>query len=79
MLDGLLDFSAPQAASTDPNAFWPAFHECPHGLKIRTENPLGFIIGVTDVMAALVPLPAHIAYKCHGIAPLSDQSMTLGD
>jgi len=74
-LDRLLDFSTPQAAGTDPNAFWGAFHQCPHGLKIRIENPLGLVIGVTDVMAALVSLSTHITCKCHGIAPPAGKSM----
>jgi hypothetical protein len=47
-------------------------------LKIRIKNPFGLVIGVTDVMAALVPLSAEITRKCHGVAPSSKLSMTLG-
>lgn len=57
-LDRLLDFSTPETAGTDPNASRRAFNQSPHGLKIRIEHPVGLVIRVTDVMAALVPLPA---------------------
>jgi hypothetical protein len=72
LLDRLLDFSTPETAGTDSNAFRRAFHQRAHGLKVRIEHPLGLVIGVTDVMAALVPFPAYIACKCHSVAPFFD-------
>jgi len=46
-------------------------------LKIRIKDPLGLVIGVTHVMAALVPLAADITCKCHGNAPSSGKSVIL--
>jgi hypothetical protein len=51
LLYGFLDFAATQAAGTDPKAFRLTVDQCPDWLEVGLEDPLGFVIGVTDVMA----------------------------
>jgi len=40
-------------------------------LEVGIEDPLGLVIGVTDVMAGLATFATEIAYKCHGDTPSS--------
>jgi len=65
-LDGFLDFAATQTACADPNAFWLTVDQCPDWLQVGLEDPLGLVIGVTDVMAGLTTFATEIACKCHG-------------
>ena len=46
-----MDFAATEAAGTDPNAFRLTVDQCPDWLEVGFEDPLGLVIGVTDVMA----------------------------
>jgi hypothetical protein len=69
-LDGFEDLAATQAARTDSNAFRLPIDECPDWLKVGLEDPLGLVIGVTDVMAGLAAFATEIACKCHGDTPL---------
>ena len=71
VLDGFEDLAATQAACADPNAFWLTIDQCPDWLKVGFEDPFGFVIGVTHVMAGLAALAAKFACKCHGYAPSS--------
>lgn len=64
-LDGLLDFTAAQAACADPNALWLTVNQCTDWLEVRLEDPLGLVIGVTDVIAGLATFAAEITCKCH--------------
>ena len=47
----LLDFAATETAGTDPKAFRLTVDQCPDWLEVGLEDSLGFVIGVTDVMA----------------------------
>jgi hypothetical protein len=38
-------------------------------LEVGIEDPLGLVIGVTDVMAGLTTFATEIACKCHGYTP----------
>ena len=69
LLNGFLDFAATQAARADPNAFGLTVDQCPDWLKVGLEDPLGLVIGVTDVMAGLATFATEIACKCHGYIP----------
>ena len=51
LLYGFLDFAATQAAGTNPNALGLTVDQCPDWLEVGLEDPLGLVIGVTDVMA----------------------------
>jgi hypothetical protein len=73
LLNGFLNFAATQAACADPNAFWLTVNQCPDWLEVRLEDPLGLVIGVTDVMAGLATFAAEIACKCHGYTPSSSR------
>jgi hypothetical protein len=68
-----LDFAATETAGTDPKAFRLTVDQCPDWLEVGLEDPLGLVIGVTDVMAGLAPFATEIACKCHGYAPSSIQ------
>src|SRR6185295_12202260 len=70
-LDGFEDLAAAETARTDPNAFRLPVDQCPDWLKVGLEDPLGLVIGVTDVMAGLAAFATEIACKCHGDTPLS--------
>jgi len=51
LLNGFLDFTATKAACADPNAFGLTVDQCPDWLEVGLEDPLGLVIGVTDVVA----------------------------
>ena len=51
LLNGFLDFTTAETACADPNASWMPVDKCANWLEIGLEYPLGFVIGVTDVMA----------------------------
>ena len=51
LLNGFLDFAATETACADPNAFRLTVDQCPDWLEVGLEDPLGLVIGVTDVMA----------------------------
>jgi hypothetical protein len=70
-LDGFEDPAATQAARTDPNAFRLPIDQCSDWLKVGLEDPLGLVVGVTDVMAGLAAFATEIACKCHGDTPSS--------
>jgi len=74
-LNGFLDFAATQAACADPNAFWLTVDQCPDWLEVGLEDPLGLVIGVTDVMAGLTTFATEIACKCHGCTPSSSRML----
>jgi len=42
-------------------------------LKVGLEDPLGLVIGVTDVMTGLATFATEIACKCHGYTPSSNR------
>jgi hypothetical protein len=66
VLDGFCDLATTETACADPNAFWLTIDQCPDWLEVGFEDPLGLVIGVTDVMAGLATFAAEIACKCHG-------------
>ena len=71
MLNGFLDFAATEAACADPNAFGLAINQCSDWLEVGLEDPLGLVIGMTDIMAGLASFATEIACKCHGYTPSS--------
>jgi hypothetical protein len=64
-----LDFAATEAAGTDPKAFRLTVDQCPDWLEVGLEDPLGFVIGVTDVMAGLAAFATKIACISHWNSP----------
>jgi hypothetical protein len=68
-----LDFAATETAGTDPNAFRLTVDQCSDWLEVGLEDPLGLVIGVTDVMAGLAAFATKIACKCHGYTPSSSR------
>jgi hypothetical protein len=74
-LNGFLDFAATQAACADPNTFWLTVDQCPDWLEVGLEDPLGLVIGVTDVMAGLATFATEIACICHGCTPSSSRML----
>ena len=66
LLNGFLDFAAAQAACADPNALGLTVNQCSDWLEVGLEDPLGLVIGVTNVIAGLATLATEIACKCHG-------------
>ena len=66
LLDGFLDFAAAQAACADPNALRLTVDQGSDRLEVRLEDPLGLVVGMTDVMAGLATFATEIACKCHG-------------
>jgi hypothetical protein len=73
LLNGFLNFAATQAACADPNAFRLTVNQCTDWLEVGLEDPLGLVIGVTDVMAGLATFATEIACKCHGYTPSSSR------
>jgi hypothetical protein len=73
LLDGFLDFAATETTGTDPNAFRLTVDQCPDWLEVGLEDPLGLVIGVTDVMAGLAAFATEIACICHGYTPSSSR------
>ena len=71
VLHSFLDFSATQASGADPNTLRLAVDECSDWLEVGFEDPLGLVVGMTDVMARLATFTTEIACKCHGYAPSS--------
>jgi hypothetical protein len=67
MLDGLLNLAATETACADPNAFRLPVDQCPDWLEVGLEDPLGLVIGVTDVMTGLPTFATEITCKCHGV------------
>jgi hypothetical protein len=51
LLNGLLDFAATQAPCANPNAFGLTVDQRSDRLEVGLEDPLGLVIGMTDVMA----------------------------
>ena len=70
-LDGFEDLAAAETARADPDAFRLTVDQRADRLKVGFEDPLGLVIGVTDVMAGLAAFATEIACKCHGDTPLS--------
>jgi hypothetical protein len=71
-LDGFPDFTASQATRTDSDTFGRSINHSANALEVGIERTLGLVVGVADVMAALVFLGANIACKCHGNTPSLD-------
>ena len=70
-----MDFAATEAAGTDPNAFRLTVDQCPDWLEVGLEDPLGLVIGVTDVMAGLAAFVTEIACVCHRCTPSSSRML----
>ena len=75
LLNGFLDFAAAETACADPNAFWLTVDQCPDWLEVGLEDPLGLVVGVTDVMAGLPTLATEIACIYHGCSPSSSRML----
>ena len=73
LLHSFLDFSATQASCADPNALRLTVDQCPDRLEVRLEDPLGLVVGMTDIMARLATFTTEIACKCHGYTPSSSR------
>jgi hypothetical protein len=67
--DGFLHQAGAEATGANPEMFMRAVHQGTDSLQVRIEDTLGLVVGVADVMAALMPLPADITCKSHD--PLS--------
>ena len=76
LLNSFLDFAAAETACADPNAFWLTVDQCPDWLEVGLEDPLGFVIRVTDIMAGLTTFATEITSKCHGYTPSSNRITT---
>jgi hypothetical protein len=50
LLNCFLDFAATQAPCANPNAFGLTVDQRSDWLKVGLEDPLGLVIGMTDVM-----------------------------
>ena len=50
LLNGFLNFAATQAPCANPNAFGLTVDQRSDWLKVGLEDPLGLVIGMTDVM-----------------------------
>ncbi len=68
-LNGLLDFPAADAPGADEQASRGAVHERPDGLQVWTEDALGAVVGVADVVADRSRLPADFTCPGHGGSP----------
>ena len=69
LLTGFLDFPAADAPGADEQAPRGAVHERPDGLQVRTEDALGAVVGVADVVADRSRLPADLTCPGHGGSP----------
>ena len=70
-LDGFLDLATAETARTNPNALCLTVDQCPDRLEVGLEDPLGLVVGMTDIMAGLATFATEIACKCHGYTPSS--------
>ena len=50
LLHGFLDFAAAQTPCANPNAFGLTVDQRSDRLEVGLEDPLGLVIGMTDVM-----------------------------
>ena len=65
-LNRFFDFAAAKTTGADPNALRLTVDQSPDWLEIWFEDPLGLVIGVTDVIAGLAAFAAEITCKGHG-------------
>ena len=65
VLHSFLDFSAPQASGADPNTFRLAVDQRSDWLEIGLEDPLGFVVGMTDVVSRAGSFPAYSTDSGH--------------
>jgi hypothetical protein len=65
-LDRFLDEARTEAAGTYPDVFGRTVDQGLDGLKIGIEDPLGLVIGMTDVVPRLTPFVADLTRECHG-------------
>ncbi len=70
MLNGFLHFAAAKTACANSNAFGLTIDQRSDWLEVGLEDPLGLVIGMTDIMARLTPFATEIACECHGYTPL---------
>jgi hypothetical protein len=73
--NSFLDFAATETAGADANAFGLTVDQCPDWLEVGLEDPLGLVIGVTDVMAGLATFATEIACVCHRCTPSSSRML----
>ena len=52
-LDGFLDLATAETARTNQNALCLTVDQCPDRLEVGLEDPLGLVVGMTDIMAGL--------------------------
>ena len=71
--NSFLDLAATEAACADPNAFGLTVDQGSDWLEVGLKDPLGLVIGVTDIMAGLATFATEIACKCHGYTPSSSR------
>ena len=71
--NSFLDFAATKATCADPNAFGLAIDQCSDWLEVGLEDPLGLVIGMTDIVAGLATFATEITCKCHGYTPSSSR------
>ena len=50
-LDGLPDFTAPEATGADSDTSGGSIHHCAHTLEVGIEGSLRLVLGVTNVMS----------------------------
>lgn len=65
-LDRFLHETGAEAAGADPDALGRTVDQGLDALEIGIEDPLGLVVGVTDVVSGLTPFVADLARECHG-------------
>jgi hypothetical protein len=65
-----LDLAATDATGADTDPARRAVDQGPDGLQIRSKYPSRSVIGMADIIAGGMMLPAHLADPGHSSAPL---------
>lgn len=65
VLDRFLYHPGAETACAHPNPFGSAIDQRTNGLKIRSEDSVGLIIGMADIMPGLMALATNLTYKSH--------------
>lgn len=71
VLDRFLYHPGAETACAHPNPFGSAIDQRTNGLKIRSEDSVGLIIGMADIMPGLMALATNLTYKSHDLHSFS--------
>lgn len=76
-LDRLFHHPGTEAASAYANTLGGAVNHRADGLKIRSEDSVGLIVGMADIMPGLMTFATNLTYKSHDLHSFSRRFVVL--